>query len=347
MLKDLTMKHVLRFSWILSLLFLAPLAVAQYHAFLWMQSSGMQDLGTFPGWQGSYATAINRSGQIVGYAEKPVGRLADYAAFLWTAQRGLRAVQGVSSTSGYAYGINLSGQIVGSSLMANGENHAFLWTTGNGMQDLGTLGGTYSAAFGINNSGQVVGYSRLPGHQIYHAFLWTEGSGMQDLGTFGSPSCNCNSQAYGINDYGEIVGTSQNASQSFWRPVLWKGAKMQSLGTLGGQNSNAGAYAINNSEQIVGWTGVPRQVSSYSHAFLWSASTGMQDLGTLPTGNTSYALGINNSGSIVGFSGTTLGNRAFLWTPSGGMQDLGTLGQDSDAYGINDSGQVVGITSIQ
>ena len=62
-----------------------------------------------------------------------------------------------------------------------------------------------------------------------------------------------------------------------------------------------------------------------THAFLWSSTAGMQDLGSL--GGSSYANGINDAGQVVGYYVTSWGTyRAFLWTASGGMQDLGTLG---------------------
>jgi probable HAF family extracellular repeat protein len=78
------------------------------------------------------------------------------------------------------------------------------------------------------------------------------------------------------------------------------------------------------------------------HAFIWSANTGMQDLGSL--GGSSYAQGINASGQVVGYYVSLLGQlRPFLWTQSGGIKDLGTLGGDAGvAAGINDSGQVAG-----
>jgi probable HAF family extracellular repeat protein len=42
--------------------------------------------------------------------------------------------------------------------------------------------------------------------------------------------------------------------------------------------------------------------------------------------------------------GTALGQQhAFLWDPTTGIRDLGTLGDDSFAYGVNDSGTVVGV----
>src|ERR1700676_566885 len=78
------------------------------------------------------------------------------------------------------------------------------------------------------------------------------------------------------------------------------------------------------------------------HAFLWSSTTGMQDLGSIGGGN-SYANGINNAGQVVGYYETAVSTRAFLWTASTGMQDLGTLGGSfAMASGINSAGQVVG-----
>ena len=68
-------------------------------------------------------------------------------------------------TNSYAYGINASGQVVGTSFIsANNVTHAFLYSGGT-MQDLGTLGGRQSYAYGINASGQVVGYQNLAGNR--------------------------------------------------------------------------------------------------------------------------------------------------------------------------------------
>jgi probable HAF family extracellular repeat protein len=71
----------------------------------------------------------------------------------------------------------------------------------------------------------------------------------------------------------------------------------------------------------------------------------VQDLGTLG-GNVSWAMGINDSGKVVGYSYTSDGaQHAFLYDESATpkMQDLGTLGgNESHAAGISASGQVVG-----
>lgn len=68
----------------------------------------------------------------------------------------------------------------------------------------------------------------------------------------------------------------------------------------------------------------------------------MTDLGVFD-GTSSYALGINNSGQIAGYTFTSSGNlHAFLYS-SGSPTYLGDLGGGSSlAEGLNDLGQVVG-----
>jgi probable HAF family extracellular repeat protein len=80
------------------------------------------------------------------------------------------------------------------------------------------------------------------------------------------------------------------------------------------------------------------------HAFIWNADTGMTDLGTLG-GDSSFALGVNDSGEVCGYSyladNTTY--HAFTWTAAGGMVDLGTAdGHSTRAWAINSAGDVAG-----
>ena len=114
---------------------------------------------------------------------------------------------------------------------------------------------------------------------------------------------------------------------------------MRDLGTLGGNNSAAGA--ANNEGQAVGSSDTTGQAAS--HAALWDNGT-VVDLGTLdgPDG-TSNSYSINNRGQIAGASFRADGTfHGVLWQGHN-MVDLGTLGgADSLALGLNDNGQIIG-----
>ena len=136
------------------------------------------------------------------------------------------------------------------------------------------------------------------------------------------------------------------------------------LGSLGfaGYDTTE-ATAINAGGQVAGYSDTattitfpcpghyrpPRTCSSHpQHAFLWGNGT-MTDLGSLGGADKgSSAAAINVSGEVAGVSQTkTAGvTHAALWTGTT-MVDLGALaplssGSWSGAFGINDSGQVVG-----
>jgi probable HAF family extracellular repeat protein len=233
---------------------------------------------------------------------------------------------------GMAYGINASGTIVG----RGGNGCACIFANGT-TTSLGKLGGSSSWAYGVNAAGQIVGKSDTSAGYA-HAVLWTGGA-IQDLGALNS-GFGSGSIAYGINSAGHVVGTSTPGSKAF----LWTNGVMQDLGTLGGSFGSV-AYDVNDSGQIVGYSGV--NSGGFYHAFLNDGT--MHDLGTAHghSSEWSQASAINAAGKIVGTDGDGNGFHAFLYS-AGAMQDIGALPGRiySSANDINVNGQVVGFSSV-
>jgi probable HAF family extracellular repeat protein len=121
---------------------------------------------------------------------------------------------------------------------------------------------------------------------------------------------------------------------------------MVGLGTLGGTSSYG--MGINNSGQIVGSAQNPQ---GFMKAFVWNGA-GLTDLGTLG-GSQSYGYGVNGAGTVVGSSWMT-GNLVIhgFVDMAGVMIDLNQFlplnsGWAIDAaYGINDSGDIVGTGTL-
>jgi len=151
-----------------------------------------------------------------------------------------------------------------------------------------------------------------------------------------------------INDKGEAVGASGNCSAAS-HAVLWQDGVATDLGNLGGTPPGFfEATAINNQSQIVGFSDLPG--NTIFHAFFWQNGV-IHDLGTLTADAFSFASAINNRGQAVGTSIDLSGavSRAFLWQ-NGVMTDLNALVSASSpflggAFGINDRGQITGITA--
>jgi len=102
--------------------------------------------------------------------------------------------------------------------------------------------------------------------------------------------------------------------------------------------------AINNRNQVVGWTnpvGIPPL-----HSFIWDRKGGIRDIGSLPGHPSMVGADVNDSGTIVGdatdFEAPEV--LAFIWRKHKGVRalDVSLGGVNSLATGINRSGQIVG-----
>ena len=198
--------------------------------------------------------------------------------------------------------------------------------------DLGTLGGSQSIAYAINDYDQIVGTSWLAGDTDSSDFLYTNGR-MIDLAQFNFVS------AEAINNSGQIAGVASGANGNYY-PAMYdsqvrRGVSTIILGSLGGVTSYGFAgtsLAINNFGQAVGYSFID---DTRRHAFFYDKGI-MRDISSLD--DFSVAFDINDSGSVVGLSGSN----GFLYQ-NGVIQYLIPFGStESDARAINNSGQVVG-----
>ena len=91
--------------------------------------------------------------------------------------------------------------------------------------------------------------------------------------------------------------------------------------------------AINSNGDVVGYFYIDN-TQTFFHPFLWTKSTGTQDLGTLG-GDLGKADGINDRGEVVGSAMNDTRMAGFYWSQDTGMRDLGSLtGGDTIATAI-------------
>jgi probable HAF family extracellular repeat protein len=314
-----------------------------------------QDLGTRGG-DDSSAVAVNGD-QIIVDSTLTTG---EQRGFIWSNGTMHPIDPPPGFTDEFVSAVNSSGQVVGNAFNAtaddpygNATSHAFSWTS-QGSVDLGTFpGGTVSHATGINDNGQIVGTSE-GGLYGTDPFSIDPSSGtMTDiLGRAGN-------WPIAVNNNGEVVGSSNtNWPYCCFHAFAWtnvggpSGTKVD-LGTLNADGGGISqATAVNSVGDVVGYS----EIGNKTEGFFWDHATGTMtglDFG----GYSSYAIGVNDYGQVVGagYNGHTnpvTGEQdqfhAFFWDRANPnlVVDLGSLagpdGRSSQAAAVNNNGLVVG-----
>ena len=285
------------------------------------------DLGSLTGETFSFATDINDSGEVA------INSLASSFFYSNGSLQKISPLPGDNQLS--VTGINNLGQVVGNSVGRNNftGNNPFLYS--NGITQ--PLPIQNAIPYAINDRTQIVG-----GASGLGPFLYSDGIAT----SIGDPA----NVAYSLNNLGQVVGfLSSNTA------FLYQNGLTTNLGALPVYQYSV-ANDINDLGQVVGTSAF--SAVDDGRAFLYSSSTGIQDLGRLrPTDLFSFGAGINNLGQVVGFSGTNSnffapdgnGLRAFLYSDNTlyDLNDLIAPGSDAGftltaASAINNKGQIVG-----
>jgi probable HAF family extracellular repeat protein len=292
----------------------------------------------------SAGNSINDQSWVAGYS-RLTGDQARHAT-LWrngsTAEDlGTLAGPNNSLNSNVTWNVkNTHGIIVGISQTATPEPLGEHWSSA----------AFYGGAFGFINLG----------------FVWEQGQ-MRGLPNF--PGGN-NGFATGANNLRQVVGWAENGvhdptcccSQVLqFRPAMWSlgppADQIHDLPLIPGDTSGA-ATAINDNGQIVGISGICDQAvgrHTAKHAVLWENGTVTDIYPNPPAPWWNTPTAINQHGDVVGFAGDPAfveGDvlHAFIWTRDNGIQALKPLRGhvpehvDSEAYGINERRQVVGVS---
>ena len=193
---------------------------------------------------------------------------------------------------------------------------------------LSSLGGPGSYAVAMNDRGDIIG-SSVDAAGDHQAVVWWRGQRTP------TPLRTAGAAPTSINERGHIAG---------WVPgglFLWRDGSVAYLRR--GAVASFGATFVNDRDQVASTATGP---DGASRAVLWQRGS-LTGLPT-PAGTDSRAVGLNNSGEVIGVL-TGPGDQAgqgVLWR-GGRMIRLGTLGgAGSTPAVINDRGQVAGTSAV-
>jgi probable HAF family extracellular repeat protein len=245
--------------------------------------------------------------------------------------------------------------------------------------DLGLGGVAVTNGIGINNEGRVSGNSNLADLSLYRAWRTAPNAAINPATDFipllqGATNgqllfydnINSSGQVAVHNNFPTAAHAARFDPSTVPNSDPTANGSVTDLGNLGVQG-NTVARGINDSGQVVGFSFAPRPPACGNpYAYRTSGPTinaTTDNLGTLLPNNCGSSTGyaINNAGDVVGVSSATgaagIEQHAFFFPAGAGqtMQDLGVLGRNplatpsqivSIGFGINDSGQIIGVSTI-
>jgi hypothetical protein len=300
-------------------------------------AAGITELPPVSGEGISWGFSVNSLGVAVGVS----GQATTSYATMWGPNG---SVTNLGFEPGYtAYSINDSGQVLVDATedaLGDGPRNASVWQAGT-ITTLSNFFVVSAEGYGpnpyINNLGQVAGYIVQSGTNVVAIYNTANGTVTQ-LGE--PPGSNPNVYGTEVNTNGHVI--ANGFASGYQTAYFYNGTPWTIITPPPGFNY-VNAMALNDSDEVVGAAN-----NGSWHAYSWTPSSGMSFLQTV--GNDTFAIGINNSGVIVGedagagfpfmyISGTEVDLNAFLAKiPSGSTP----FQQFNLPYGINDNDQIVG-----
>jgi uncharacterized membrane protein len=158
-----------------------------------------------------------------------------------------------------------------------------LWTEQSGLRELPLPADFYnSEAVAVNNAGHLAGVAYDRNFGKHQAFTFINGALTLLTGEQSRP--------YGISDSDEVAGESLIPGKRTTGPVSWTKNTIRSLGGCCGGS----AKGVNKNGEAIG--DMYDEAGRY-HAFLWTASRGIQPIG--PPDRYSSAIAVNDQGHVV------------------------------------------------
>jgi probable HAF family extracellular repeat protein len=240
-----------------------------------------------------------------------------------------------------AWDVNNSLHVAGSAEVTTGPTHAIRYD--GVVNDLGVLPGlNVSEAKAINDNGYALGFSGVDFNTSTSAVVWSPMNTATELAQIAGGT-----GAFGedINTSGIAVGFARDGFGSA-SPVMWNTLGAISQLPIVGGGSIGQAYGINDLGDACGNAETP---GFDIQPVIWPAGGGMTVLSSEPGGG-GVAYDLNTSGSAVGYitrSSSDFTDASILWEGSS-RRHLGQIGigVNSRAHSINESGEVVGYSSI-
>jgi probable HAF family extracellular repeat protein len=211
--------------------------------------------------------------------------------------------------------------------------------------DLGLpQGASSSQPAGLNDAGEVLGHASVFDQYVgIRPFLWSPTTGTR---WWDALLISGRNEVNALNGRGRVAGTHQDGQG---RPQAFIWTEANGVRLIGGLVPGGSSFgnAINDRAQMVGSAD---DAGGQPHLFVWSAKQGMVDRHPAGASN-SYGYAINRSGQVAGMMTLPDGRqRAIVVGPDGDWTKLGCIGADngqpchSQALGINDGGEVVGVS---